>query len=101
MRILCVIPARGGSKGVPRKNLLDVGGKPLIVWTIEQALRRAPPSTWWSPPTTRRSPTVARAAGALVPFLRPAELAQDTTPTEPVVRHAIARRGPPTPPPTP
>ena len=35
---LCVIPARGGSKGVPRKNLLDVGGKPLIVWTIEQAL---------------------------------------------------------------
>ena len=38
MATLCVIPARGGSKGVPRKNLLDVGGKPLIVWTIEQAL---------------------------------------------------------------
>ena len=38
MSTLCVIPVRGGSKGIPRKNLRDVGGKPLVVWTIEQAL---------------------------------------------------------------
>ena len=38
MSVLCVIPARGGSKGIPRKNLLPVGGKPLIAWTVAQAL---------------------------------------------------------------
>ena len=38
MTILVVIPARGGSKGIPRKNLLDVGGQPLLAWTIQQAL---------------------------------------------------------------
>jgi spore coat polysaccharide biosynthesis protein SpsF (cytidylyltransferase family) len=37
-RILCLVPARGGSKGIPRKNLREVAGKPLIVWTLEQAL---------------------------------------------------------------
>ena len=42
MTALCVIPARGGSKGIPRKNLREVAGKPLIVWTIEQALATAP-----------------------------------------------------------
>ena len=38
MRILCVIPVRGGSKGIPRKNLRPIAGKPLVAWTIEQAL---------------------------------------------------------------
>ena len=85
---LCVIPARGGSKGVPRKNLLDVAGKPLIVWTIEQALRCRDLDVVVSTDDEEIA-EVARAAGARVPWLRPAELAQDTTPTEPVVRHAI------------
>jgi CMP-N,N'-diacetyllegionaminic acid synthase len=88
MSTLCVIPARGGSKGVPRKNLLDVGGKPLIVWTIEQAL--ATPGLHVVVSTDDEEiADVARSAGVEVPWLRPAELAQDTTPTEPVVRHAI------------
>jgi N-acylneuraminate cytidylyltransferase len=95
---LCVIPARGGSKGVPRKNLLDVGGKPLIVWTIEQALA-VPGLDVLVSTDDEEIATVARDAGARVPWLRPAELAQDTTPTEPVVRHAIeqvtAERGRP------
>ena len=85
---LCVIPARGGSKGVPRKNLLDVGGKPLIVWTIEQALA-TPGLDVLVSTDDEEIASVSRAAGARVPWLRPAGLAQDTTPTEPVVRHAI------------
>ena len=85
---LCVIPARGGSKGVPRKNLLDVGGKPLIVWTIEQALATPGLDVLVSTDDDEIA-DVARAAGARVPWLRPASLAEDATPTEPVVRHAI------------
>jgi CMP-N,N'-diacetyllegionaminic acid synthase len=89
VRTLCVIPARGGSKGVERKNLRTVGGKPLIVWTIEQALAARPAMDVVVSTDDEEIAEVARAAGALVPFLRPSELAQDTTPTEPVVRHAI------------
>lgn len=85
---LCVIPARGGSKGVPRKNLADVGGKPLIIWTIEQALA-VPGLDVLVSTDDAEIAEVSRAAGARVPWLRPAELAQDTTPTEPVVRHAV------------
>lgn len=85
---LCVIPARGGSKGVPRKNLLDVGGKPLIAWTIQQALS-VPDLDVLVSTDDEDIAEVARAAGARVPWLRPVELAQDATPTEPVVRHAI------------
>lgn len=85
---LCVIPARGGSKGVPRKNLLEVGGKPLIVWTIEQALATEGLDVLVSTDDEEIA-AVARRAGARVPWLRPAALAQDTTATEPVVRHAI------------
>lgn len=87
MSTLCVIPVRGGSKGIPRKNLRDVGGKPLVVWTIEQALEakdvRVVVST-----EDEEIASVARAAGAEV-IERPAELAQDTTATEPVIVHAM------------
>ena len=89
MRILCVVPARGGSKGVPRKNLREVAGKPLIAWTVEQALAARPAMDVVVSTEDEDIAAAARAAGALVPFLRPAHLAQDTTPTEPVVRHAI------------
>ncbi len=89
MRILCVVPARGGSKGVPRKNLREVAGKPLLVWTLEQALAARPAMDVVVSTEDPEIAQVARAAGARVPFLRPHELAQDTTPTEPVVRHAL------------
>lgn len=89
MRTLCVIPARGGSKGVPRKNLRPVAGRPLIAWTVEQALAARPAMDVLVSTDDEEIAEVARAAGALVPWLRPAHLAQDTTPTEPVVRHAI------------
>jgi len=87
---VCIIPARGGSKGVPRKNVRTVAGKPLIVWTIEQALAVADQLEVVVSTDDEEIAAVAREAGASVPFLRPAELAQDTTATEPVVRHALA-----------
>ena len=84
---LAIIPARGGSKGIPRKNLLPIAGKPLIVWTIEQALAtdslRVVVST-----EDDEIARISRAAGAEV-IERPMELAEDTTATEPVVEHAI------------
>jgi N-acylneuraminate cytidylyltransferase len=85
-----VIPVRGGSKGIPRKNLREVAGKPLVVWTIEQALAVTVPVEVVVSTDDEEIASVARDAGASVPFLRPPELAQDSTPTEPVVRHALA-----------
>lgn len=89
MRILCVVPARGGSKGVPGKNLREVAGKPLLVWTVEQALAARPALDVVVSTDDEQIAEAARSVGASVPFLRPPELALDTTPTEPVVRHAL------------
>ena len=89
MRILCVIPARGGSKGVPRKNLRPVAGKPLLAWTVEQALAATPAMDVVVSTEDAEIAAVAVECGASVPVLRPAELARDETPTEPVVRHAL------------
>jgi CMP-N,N'-diacetyllegionaminic acid synthase len=89
MNILCVIPVRGGSKGIPRKNLRDVGGKPLVVWTIEQALTASCGLDVLVSTDDLEIAHVAHKTGADVPFMRPAELALDETATEPVVRHAI------------
>ncbi len=90
MTTLCVIPARGGSKGIPRKNLADCAGKPLIAWTIEQALAVDGLEVVVSTEDAEIA-EVAASYGAEV-LVRPAELAQDTTATEPVVLHAIASR---------
>lgn len=92
IEVLAVIPARGGSKGVPRKNLREVGGRPLIAWSVDlgrQAVeaglvRRAVIST-----DDPEIAAAARAAGGDVPFLRPAELASDRTRMAPVLRHAV------------
>lgn len=95
MRILCVIPVRGGSKGIPRKNLKPIAGKPLVAWTIEQALDAksalAPEIELDVVVSTddKELADIAREHGAEVPFMRPAELAEDTTATEPVIEHAI------------
>ncbi|MDO5750274.1 MAG: acylneuraminate cytidylyltransferase family protein [Rothia sp. (in: high G+C Gram-positive bacteria)] len=95
MRILCVIPVRGGSKGIPRKNLREIAGKPLVAWTIEQALAAADEvapehelRVIVSTDDTELA-DIARRYGAEVPFMRPAHLAEDTTATEPVIEHAI------------
>ncbi|MFW0119777.1 cytidylyltransferase domain-containing protein [Rothia sp. P5764] len=95
MRILCVIPVRGGSKGIPRKNLKPIAGKPLVAWTIEQALEAQKAlagehtvDVVVSTDDAELADT-AREYGAEVPFIRPAHLAKDTTATEPVIEHAI------------
>lgn len=90
MRLLCVIPVRGGSKGIPGKNKRPLAGKPLVVWTIEQALAARPEMDVLVSTDDEQLAEIARSAGAQVPWLRPAHLAEDTTATEPVVEHAIA-----------
>lgn len=87
--VLAVIPARGGSKGVPRKNIRPVGGKPLIAYTIECA--RAVQHRFHRVVVSTDDPEIADVArrwGGEVPFLRPADLAGDTVPTVPVLQHA-------------
>lgn len=89
MKVLGVVTARGGSKGLPGKNLKLLGGKPLIAYTIEaavasQALDRLILST-----EDDAIAEAARALGCEVPFTRPAELAQDETPHLPVIQHAV------------
>jgi N-acylneuraminate cytidylyltransferase len=88
--ILAIIPARGGSKGLPGKNLRPLGGMPLIVHAIELA-KRSPQITHTLVSTdSEEIAAVARRTGAFVPFLRPPELALDETPTLPVLQHAVA-----------
>ncbi|MBI5526045.1 MAG: acylneuraminate cytidylyltransferase family protein [Deltaproteobacteria bacterium] len=87
--MLAVVPARGGSKGIPRKNIAPFLGKPLISWTIEAALESGAAGRLIVSTDDPEIAAVARSLGAEVPFIRPAELAQDATPTAPVVRHAL------------
>ena len=96
MASLAIIPARGGSKGVPGKNLRTLAGKPLIAWSIEQAIAAAAVDAVLVSTDDETIAGVARAHGAEAPFLRPADLATDSAPTEPVMAHALdwcARQG--------
>jgi CMP-N,N'-diacetyllegionaminic acid synthase len=77
---LAVIPARGGSKGVPRKNVTMVGGKPLIAWTVEAAREARRVGRVVVSTDDAQIADVARGYGAEVPVLRPAALARDDTP---------------------
>ncbi|HQQ82606.1 MAG TPA: acylneuraminate cytidylyltransferase family protein [Cyclobacteriaceae bacterium] len=88
MRILGVIPARGGSKGVPHKNIRPLAGKPLIVHTIEAA-RASRLSKVIVSTDDESIAEVARRAGALVPFVRPADLASDSAKSMDVAIHAL------------
>lgn len=92
MRILGIVPARGGSKGIPRKNLADVCGRPLISWSIEvgkQLLANGVLARCIVSTDDEEIAAVARACGADVPFLRPAEAATDTAKALAYVLHAL------------
>lgn len=88
-RVLGVIPARGGSKGVPRKNIRVVGGKPLIAWTIEAAQKSKYIDRLILSSEDQEIIKVARNWGCDAPFVRPLDLAQDHTPGIDPVLHAI------------
>lgn len=89
MTTFALIPARGGSKGIPRKNVLEIAGKPLIAWTIDAALRcRALDEVVVSTDDPEIA-DVARRCGAQVPFMRPAALASDHSPGIDPVMHAL------------
>lgn len=86
---IAVIPARGGSKRIPRKNILPFHGKPMIAWPIGVALDSRLFDAVVVSTEDDEIASVATACGAEVPFRRPAELANDHAPTMSVVRHAV------------
>jgi N-acylneuraminate cytidylyltransferase len=86
---LAIIPARGGSKRIPRKNIRNFCGKPMIAWTIETAKRSGLFDHIVVSTDDDEIADVARQYGAEVPFMRPAGLSDDHTATRPVVNHAI------------
>lgn len=88
-KILAIIPARGGSKGLPNKNIKPLCGKPLIGWSIEQAGGSAYIDEIFVSTDSAEIASVAESFGIEVPFLRPAELATDTSPSSGFVLHTI------------
>jgi CMP-N-acetylneuraminic acid synthetase len=89
LQTLIVIPARGQSKGIPRKNVRQIGGRPLLQYTAETALAVTRAASVVLTTDDEEIATIGRQCGLRVPFLRPAELARDDTPTLPVVQHAV------------
>ena len=88
-KILSIIPARGGSKGIKRKNIRDVGGKPLIAWTIDAAAKSRYLDRVVLSSDDEEIIEVARRYGCEVPFLRPSELSGDDAPGIAPVLHAL------------
>jgi len=89
-KTVAIIPARGGSKRIPRKNIKDFQGKPLIAYSIEAALKSKLFNSVIVTTDDEEIATVAKEYGADVPFLRPKELSDDFTGTQDVIDHALA-----------
>ena len=89
LRVLGLIPARGGSKGIPRKNARLLAGRPLLEYTAEAALKARRLARVVLSTDDTEIAEIGRRCGLDVPFLRPSELARDDTPTLPVVQHAL------------
>ena len=88
-KVLAIIPARGGSKGLPRKNVLDLGGKPMIAWSIEAAAQSQHIDRCIVSTDDDEIAEVARSLGGDVPYIRPADIARDQSTTLDVALHAI------------
>lgn len=93
MTAVCVIPARGGSKRIPRKNIAPFHGRPMIGWSIAAALASGLFARIVVSTDDAEIAQVAQDQGAEAPFLRPADLSGDHTPTVPVIAHAIETLG--------
>ena len=89
LKILAVIPARGGSKGILRKNLALVGGRPLIAWSIAAAINSGVCHDVIVSTDDEEIADVAKAYGANVPFMRPASLAKDDSPIFEALNHVL------------
>ena len=89
-KVLGIIPARGGSKGLPGKNILETNGKPLISWTIQQANRSQYIDKVIVSTDDEKIAEIGKKEGADIPFIRPANLATDTAKTIDVVEHVIS-----------
>jgi YrbI family 3-deoxy-D-manno-octulosonate 8-phosphate phosphatase len=87
--VLAIVPARGGSKSIPRKNIKPLGGVPLIAYSIAAGLQAQTVHRVIVSTDDEEIAAVARAWGAEVPFMRPPELAEDSTPDLPVFQHAL------------
>lgn len=90
IEVLAIVPARGGSKGIPRKNLVTLLGEPLLWWSVRAALESETVTRTIVSTDDEEIADTASTAGAEVPFLRPAELAGDTVVDLPVFEHALA-----------
>jgi len=90
LSVLALIPARGGSKGIPRKNVRPFLGRPLVAWAVAAGLASERVDRVVVSTDDEEVAAAARAAGAEAPFLRPADLATDLSPTAPAVAHALA-----------
>ncbi|MCK5044565.1 acylneuraminate cytidylyltransferase family protein [Candidatus Parcubacteria bacterium] len=88
-KIIAIIPARGGSKGLPKKNTRALAGKPLIAWSIEQALKSKYIDTLIVNTDSEEIAGIAKKYGAEVPFLRPKKLAQDKSSIYDVIFHTL------------
>ena len=86
---LCIIPARGGSKRIPRKNIKPFNGRPMITWSIQAAIDSNAFDHVIVSTDDAEIAETARAAGAQVPFMRPENLSDDHTATVPVIAHAL------------
>ena len=87
--VLALIPARGGSKGIPRKNIMPLAGKPMIAYSILQALESTLIDRVIASTEDEEIAGISREWGAEVPFVRPAEFAQDMSPDIDAFRHAL------------
>jgi len=87
---VAIIPARGGSRGIPRKNVIDVAGKPLIVWSIDAARAASAVDDVYVSTDDAEIAAVSRQCGAVV-IERPAELAGDSSPSESALLHCLDR----------
>jgi CMP-N-acetylneuraminic acid synthetase len=88
-KFIGIIPARAGSKGFPGKNIKNLSGKPLVVWSIEQALKSKYLDRVFVSTDGNDIADIAKNAGINIPFLRPAEIANDTSPTSEAVLHTL------------
>ena len=88
MKVLGVTLARGGSKGIPRKNIIDINGRPLIDYTIKEALKSKYINRYIVSTDDEEIANVAKELGAEVPFMRPKELASDEATSAEALRHA-------------